>query len=173
MNLAAELRADSAITRGGGNTYTTVLSKDNIAKALQDNVPQKIMNQHSFPSLQHLMHYISRQTNESVPQSLRRNLEFHSLQISFDLVALNLVHIDDGCTSCPVVGGTKGSAGGLQHVRRMTGDKSIGLEDAARMAELTCIMTQTALCEYDKYIRWSCGLSPMRVYTPSRLRATK
>jgi len=168
--LAEELERDAKCVRSGARTYVSVISKTNLACILRSGVCKSIMKEASFSSLKHLMDVISRESNRHISTRLRRNLEFHSLQIAFDLVAMKLVTILDRCKSCPVVGGGKGSAAGLQHVRRMAHDRSLRLEDVAAEAGLTCIHSQTGLCSYDKYIRWSIGQTAMREYVPARLR---
>ena len=120
-----------------------------MATALASGLPTQLLQQarKPFPSLAHLMNYVSQLTNTGLEKQKRRNLEFHSLQVSFDLVAAGLVDIADRCETCSTVGAAKGSRGGLQHVRRVRGDLSLSLEDVASGAKLSPICTQTALCD--------------------------
>ena len=94
--------------------------------------------------------------------SSRRRPAFASLQIAFDLHSYGMARVAD-VSDCPLA---VGSRRGLGHVRRWEDRRACVVSLAACMGR-EAPSAQTALCAYDKYVRWSARAAVGRLRFPS------
>ena len=88
----------------------------------------------------------------------QRCVAFHALQVAFDLEGFDLISIADSGASCPLA---TGSRSGLTHVKRWQ-TPTATIERLARELGVPARLVQTALCEYNKYVKWFSGVDKIR-----------
>ncbi len=162
--LATALDAGDPRCASGFMTYDHVLSRSQVACVLRGGFAKDALALPKLAALVHLRDKLSELTNSNLPKAERKCLPFHSLQVALDLVAWAGFAVWDDCQTCPT---STGSAEGLQQVRRLEGDLSLSLEQVAATAGICPVWCQTALCEYNKFLRCWAGAKPMRFYKPS------
>ena len=129
------------------NRYTSVMSKAKVSEAVP-RVAKLLTKRTHATSLSSLAFRINRYLKRG--SRTVRNREFHSLQIACDLHSMSLMTVKD-TTDCPLA---LGSRRGLRHVKRWE-DASATIASLSRAIGRPTHSIQTALCNYDKFVRKS------------------
>jgi len=104
-----------------------------------------------------------------VPESMRkeqrkasdnthRRVAFHGLQVALDLEGVRIITISDSSNSCPLA---MGLWSGVTHMKRWQ-DPNATIEELAKELGVPARHVQTALCEYNKYVKWFSGVDKIR-----------
>jgi len=158
----------------GRHTYRATLSRNELA-IIAPEVARRIAAQTESRSLDTLTKQIitiikevgheyqidlesMRQAHGKVADNTQRCVAFHGLQVALDLEGFQITSISDSGNSCPLA---TGSRSGLTHVKRWR-DPNATIEKLAAELGVPARHVQTALCEYNKYVKWFSGVDKIR-----------
>ena len=140
----------------GIRTYRGVISRDQLADGALLDISKFILRStsqiRSMSSLQTLAGSIIKRV---ALWTGGRQCEFHSTQVTYDLVCFSSLGIAGMLQDRHTVTPLKGSRMGLQILQAQLGQKSMStIADAARIAGISQMRAQTTLGAYQKYARW-------------------
>jgi len=136
----------------------TQLAADRAGDSLVGLTEQIINKVKQIGSERHLDLEYARAESGRFTDNTLRTVAFHGLQIALDLEGFRLYDILDNGAACPLA---TGSRGGLSHVRRWE-DPNATIDSIATDLSRPPRQVQTALCEYNKYVKWFAGVDAVR-----------